>query len=53
MTNQSLCDRFNIEDQNAATPSRIIKDALEEGTIKLEEPESKSRKYMGYIAYWA
>ncbi|MEC4115479.1 RNA-binding domain-containing protein [Myroides phaeus] len=53
MTNQSLRDRFKIEDQNAATASRIIKDALEEGVIKLEDPESKSRKYAKYIPYWA
>lgn len=53
MTNQSLRDRFKIEDQNAATASRIIKDALEEGVIKLEDPENKSRKYTKYIPYWA
>lgn len=53
MTNQSLRDRFKIEDQNAATASRIIKDALDEGVIKLEDPESKSRKYAKYIPYWA
>ena len=28
MTNQSLRDRFKIEDQNAATASRIIRDAF-------------------------
>ncbi|KUY30700.1 RNA-binding domain-containing protein [Elizabethkingia ursingii] len=53
MTNQSLRDRFKIEDQNAAIASRIIKDALEEGVVKLEDPESKSRKYAKYIPYWA
>lgn len=52
MTNQSLRDRFKIEGQNAATSSRIIKDALEEGGIKFEDPESKSRKYAKYIPYW-
>lgn len=53
MTNQSLRDRFKIEDQNAAIASRIIKDALEDGVIKLEDPENKSRKYTKYIPYWA
>lgn len=53
MTNQSLRDRFKIEDQNAAIASRIIKEALEEGVIKLEDPESRSRKYTKYIPYWA
>lgn len=31
----------------------IIKDALEERVIRLENPESKSRKYAKYIPYWA
>lgn len=53
MTNQSLRERFDIEDQNAATASRMIKDALEEKVIKLDDPESKSRKYAKYIPYWA
>ena len=53
MTNQSLRERFKIEDQNAAIASRIIKDALAENVIKLEDPENKSRKYTKYIPYWA
>ena len=53
MTNQSLRDRFKIEDQNAAIASRIIKDALEERVIKLDDPDSKSRKFAKYIPYWA
>lgn len=53
MTNQSLRDRFKIEDQNSAIASRIIKDALEEGVIKKDEPESKSRKFPAYLPIWA
>lgn len=53
MTNQSLRDRFKIEDQNSAIASRIIKDALEEGVIKKDDPESKSRKYPSYLPIWA
>lgn len=53
MTNQSLRDRFKIEDQNAAIASRIIRDSLEEGVIKEDDPESKSRKYASYIPIWA
>jgi predicted HTH transcriptional regulator len=53
MTNQSLRERFKIEDQNAATASRIIRDALEDGVIKEDDPESKSRKYASYIPIWA
>lgn len=51
MTNQSLRQRFNIPEQNAAIASRIIKDALNEGLIKEEDPESKSRKYACYVPF--
>lgn len=53
MTNQSLRDRFKIENQNAAIASRIIRDALAEEAIKEDDPESKSRKYASYIPFWA
>lgn len=53
MTNQSLRDRFKIEDHNAAIASRIIKDTLEEGVIKKDDPESKSRKFPSYVPIWA
>lgn len=53
MTNQSLRERFKIENQNAAIASRIIRDALEEKVIKEDDPENKSRKYASYIPFWA
>lgn len=53
MTNQSLRERFKIEDQNAATASRIIRDALNDGVIKEDDPENKSRRFASYIPYWA
>lgn len=53
MTNQSLRERFKIENRNAAIASRIIKDTLDEGLIKDEDPKSKSRKYARYIPFWA
>ena len=53
MTNQTLRERFKIEDQNAAIASRIIKDALTEKVIKEDDPENKSRKYASYIPFWA
>ncbi len=53
MTNQSLRDRFKIEEQNAATVSRIIADTLKEQLIKSEIPESKSRKFVRYLPFWA
>jgi len=53
MTNQSLRDRFKIEDKNYPIASRIIRDALVDGVIKEEAPENKSRKYASYIPFWA
>lgn len=53
MTNQSLRKRFKIDSKNAAIASRIIKDTLESEMIKLDDPESKSRKYVKYIPFWA
>ncbi|GGG88100.1 transcriptional regulator [Parapedobacter pyrenivorans] len=53
MTNQSLRERFQIEDHNYSVASRIIRDALGEGVIKEDDPENKSRKYASYIPFWA
>lgn len=40
MTNQSLRERFKIDDRNYSTASRIIRDALEDKAIKEDDPES-------------
>lgn len=53
MSNQSLRERFKIDDKNAAIASRIIKDTFEAGMIKEDDPESKSRKHRSYIPFWA
>jgi predicted HTH transcriptional regulator len=53
MTNQTLRERFEIEDHNYSTASRIIRDAVLEGVIKEEDPENKSRKYASYLPFWA
>jgi ATP-dependent DNA helicase RecG len=53
MTNQSLRERFKIDEKNAAIASRIIKDTLTAGLIKDDDPESNSRKYAKYIPFWA
>lgn len=53
MTNQSLRERFKIEDQNAAIVSRIIKDTIDAGQIKEDNPESNSRKHKKYVPIWA
>jgi ATP-dependent DNA helicase RecG len=53
MSNQSLRERFQIEDQNAAIASRIIKDTFEASMIKEDDPENKSRKHRSYVPFWA
>jgi predicted HTH transcriptional regulator len=53
MTNQSLRDRFGIEEQNYSTASRIISDAKEKGLVKDYDPDNKSRTYAKYLPYWA
>lgn len=53
MTNQTLRDRFKIKEENYSIASRIMRDTLEAGLIKLENPENKSKKYTAYIPFWA
>lgn len=52
MTNQSLRERFGIEEQNYPMASRIISDTIKAGLIKDYDTESKSRKYAKYVPYW-
>lgn len=53
MTNQTLRERFKIAGENAAMVSRIIKDTVEAGLIKEDDPENKSRKFVRYVPSWA
>ena len=52
MTNDSVCDRFNIEKQNSAIASRLIKLAVDLWKIKPFDPNSKTRKHRKYIPFW-
>lgn len=53
MTNQTLRERFAIEDKNYSIASRIIRDAIDAGVVKEIDPDNKSRKYAGYLPFWA
>jgi len=53
MTNQSLRERFGLGDRQSDIASRIVGQAMEEGLVKLEDPESTSRRYAKYVPYWA
>ncbi|MFT8320735.1 MAG: ATP-binding protein [Bacillus sp. (in: firmicutes)] len=52
MTNASLRQRFGLADKDNSVASRIIRDAVEAGTIKLLDPDTAPR-YMKYIPFWA
>ncbi len=53
MTNQSLRERFNLSEVKSDVASRIIRDTLEAGKIKLNDPENSSKRYSRYIPFWA
>ena len=53
MTNTTLRRRFKIEDADYPVASRILRDALDEGLVKLEDPSSKSKRNARYIPFWA
>lgn len=52
LTNTSLRERFGIESQNSAVVTRIIRETLEAGLIRLYAPELK-RKQAKYVPFWS
>lgn len=52
MTNQSLRERFGIDEKNYPMASRIISDSIESGLIKDYDPDNKSKKYAKYVPFW-
>jgi predicted HTH transcriptional regulator len=52
MTNQSLRERFDIEEHNYTMASKIISDTMKAGLIKDYDIENKSKKYAKYVPYW-
>ncbi|MFM7024047.1 MAG: ATP-binding protein [Flavobacteriales bacterium] len=52
MTNQSLRERFAIEEKNYSMVSRVISDAIDVKLIKDQDPENTSRKFAKYVPYW-
>ena len=53
MSNQTLRERFKIKEENYSIASRIMRDTLDAGFIKLENPDNKSKKYTTYVPFWA
>ena len=52
MTNTSLRERFGIDAKNSAIASRIIKETLQAGKIKIYD-ESVGTKAREYVPWWA
>jgi ATP-dependent DNA helicase RecG len=52
MTNASLRERLGIDDASAAQASRLIRDAVTAGVIKLFDPDAR-RKNASYVPIWA
>jgi len=52
MTNKSLRERFKMSEKQRAMISRLIKEAIDEGFIKIKSPESKAPKNAEYTPSW-
>jgi ATP-dependent DNA helicase RecG len=53
MSNQSLRERFKLAEEKAEAASRIIRDAIDAGLVKLDNPEAASKRYARYVPFWA
>lgn len=53
MTNQSLRDRFMLPASKSESVSRIIRDAVERGLVRLDDPANTSKRYARYVPHWA
>lgn len=53
MTNQTLRERFRLSEKKTESVSRAIRDATDEGKIKLADPDQKSLRYRNYVPFWA
>ncbi len=52
MTNTTLRQRFGIDPKNSAIASRLLKEALAAGVIRLEDPAA-APKLRRYVPHWA
>lgn len=53
MTNTTLRERFKISEGDYPVASRIIRETIETGLIKPEDPDNRSRKHAKYVPFWA
>jgi len=52
VTNTTVRARFGIDPRNAATASRVLKDALDAGALAVRDPAA-SRQAKSYVPWWA
>jgi predicted HTH transcriptional regulator len=52
MTNQSLRERFGVEEKNYSIISRVIRDTIDADLVKEEDPENKAKRYSKYLPFW-
>jgi ATP-dependent DNA helicase RecG len=52
MTNTSLRERFKMNEKQRPQVSLVIKDAIEQGKIKVKDIYNTSTKFAEYIPYW-
>ena len=52
MTNQTLRERFEVEEKNYPSVSAVIKNTIGAGLIKDEDPENKAKRYATYLPFW-
>lgn len=53
MTNQSLRERFHLQESKSAIVSQVIAATIDAGLIKLDERVGNSRKFARYLPFWA
>ena len=53
MSNQSLRERFRLLEERAESASRIIREAMGTKLVKLDNPETASKRYARYVPFWA
>lgn len=52
INNQSVRERFSLNTKQSAMASRILSDTMESGLIKMENPETESKRYTSYIPFY-
>ena len=53
MSNQTLRERFRLNESKNNTVSQVIRATKEAGLINTDESESKSTRYARYLPFWA